>query len=289
MPNALTSTTFEGSVFLGSSNVAVAINRLNQRARVIVAGNKHLFEGRRVLDLASHDGRFSHLALACGASHVTGVEVREAHVQSADRNLAAIGHPASSYKFIQGDLVDFLRKSEPGAFDTILCFGVLAHLIETVEVFREVQRLQPKTFMLDGWQAREKLNLVERMRNHWVTEYVSATQLGGAPMRRSVFNPVRRLWQSLREPGYATGTLVFLYEDPTAAGATMHASGLMAWPTGSLIQMLFSHFGFEAGTIDWHAQGITDWTDIDDYRRGDRHTWIAAPNGSSPPLHATNP
>ncbi|MCW8060194.1 class I SAM-dependent methyltransferase [Agrobacterium tumefaciens] len=269
---------FDNSVFMDSSNVAVSTNRLNWRAEVLITRNKEAFVGKRVLDLASHDGRFSHAALMCGARHVTGVEARQEHVENARKNFAELGHSEHSYTFIRGDLVAFLRELEPGQFDTILLFGVLAHLIETVEVFREIKRVAPTYFILDGWQAREKLNLVERIRNHKVTEYVKATQQGGPPVRNSLTHKLTRYWDVLRNPAYKTGSLIFLYEDADAAGATIRKSGLMAWPSGSLIEMLFEHFGFVVHQVDWHAQGVGNWTDIGDYRSGDRASWVAQLN-----------
>src|SRR3954470_3000649 len=51
------------------------LNRMNERYEALFAGNRDIFKGARVLDLASHDGRYSFAALKTGAAHVTGVEV----------------------------------------------------------------------------------------------------------------------------------------------------------------------------------------------------------------------
>src|SRR5690349_21097322 len=52
------------------------LNRLNARFKVFMEPFKADFSGSRVLDLASHDGRWSYAALALGAAHVTGIEAR---------------------------------------------------------------------------------------------------------------------------------------------------------------------------------------------------------------------
>lgn len=50
--------------------------RLNLRHEAIFTENADLLSGARVLDIASHDGRWSMAALQAGAAHVTGVEAR---------------------------------------------------------------------------------------------------------------------------------------------------------------------------------------------------------------------
>ena len=51
---------------------------MNERYEALFASNRDIFDGARVLDLATHDGRYSFAALKTGAAHVTGVEVRQA-------------------------------------------------------------------------------------------------------------------------------------------------------------------------------------------------------------------
>ncbi len=267
---------YENSRFMSSSNVFVSSNRLNARSRVLIFENDGAFRGKRVLDLASHDGRFSHAALACGAAYVRGVEGRPEHVESAHRNLKDLGHDLSRYDMVAGNLVDHLRTVGVGEFDTVLCFGVFSHLIDQVEVMREVRRIAPSHFILDTWVAREKANWYERMRNHRVNAFVDATQLGKAAGRSKVLRWVQGLYSSSTDPAYTTGSLIFLYENPKAAGATIEASGLMAWATPKLVDMLFAHYGFDRQVVRWTEKGVADWTDLEDYRKGDRVSWVAS-------------
>jgi hypothetical protein len=266
---------FGQSVFLGSSNVNVSANRLNWRAEVLIARNPEAFIGKRVLDLASHDGRFSHAALACGADRVVGVEARAEHVEKAYVNLRGLGYDPDRYEFVVGDLVDHLRTVQPGEFDTILCFGIFSHLIEQVEILREIRRIAPEHFILDTWVAKEKWNFIERMRNHRVNAFVGVTQQGRRPEKNTLMNMVRSFMEYTTSSAYRTGTLIFLYEDSAAAGATIRSSGLMAWCTRSLIDMLFEHYGFEHQLINWREQRISDWRHLEDYRKHERESWIA--------------
>ena len=48
--------------------------RLNWRCEILLTRNQEAINGKRILDLASHDGVFSYACLKLGASHVTGVE-----------------------------------------------------------------------------------------------------------------------------------------------------------------------------------------------------------------------
>lgn len=64
-------------------------NRLNQRHRAFIAANEVIINGKRVLDIASHDGRWSFAALAVGARHIYGIEAREHLVSNAEGNFRA--------------------------------------------------------------------------------------------------------------------------------------------------------------------------------------------------------
>ena len=64
--------------FMEVSELKPKPDRLNERYEAMFARNRDIFDGARVLDLASHDGRYSFAALKTGAAHVTGVEVRQA-------------------------------------------------------------------------------------------------------------------------------------------------------------------------------------------------------------------
>jgi len=266
---------FTETAFLASSNVRANAHRLNWRAKVLISGNAKDFNGKRVLDLASHDGRFMHAALAHGAAKVVGVEARADHLDSARANLAKGGHSSDRYELVSADLVEFLKSVEPGGFDTILCFGVLSHLIEHVDVMREIARIAPSAFILDTWVALERWNLVERLRNHRVNAFVRRTQQGGFGKRSMLARVKAWLEDVVPSPQSRVGNLTFLYEDAAAPGATVRQSGLMGWANLTLVEMLFDHFGLTYERVDWRAQAVDDWNELEDYRRGNRESWVA--------------
>ena len=52
--------------FMEVSELVPRPERMNERYEALFAGNRDVFDGARVLDLASHDGRYSFAALKPG-------------------------------------------------------------------------------------------------------------------------------------------------------------------------------------------------------------------------------
>ena len=70
-----------------------------------------------MLDIASHDGRWSMAALDAGARHVIGVEGRPELVDAARATLAHYNVPQEMYSFLHSDIMPALAKFEPKQFD----------------------------------------------------------------------------------------------------------------------------------------------------------------------------
>ena len=90
--------------FLETSHTAATKGRLNLRHLAIIKENEDILRGRSVVDIASHDGRWSYAALEAGATRVIGIEGRQSLVENAKRTLAAKGVPESRYTMIKGDV-----------------------------------------------------------------------------------------------------------------------------------------------------------------------------------------
>jgi hypothetical protein len=123
--------------------------RLDWRWRAIIGAHHPLFDGARVLDLASHDGRWSMAALDAGASQVVGIEGRQSLVDHAKETFAAYGIERKRYRFVLGDVLEQMPTRKPGAFDLILNLGFLYHTPKHYEVFEQMCRLKPKAIVLD--------------------------------------------------------------------------------------------------------------------------------------------
>jgi SAM-dependent methyltransferase len=127
---------------------------MNERYEAIFASNKDILDGARVLDLASHDGRFSLAALKAGAKHVTGVEVRQSLVDKANENFAFYDQDPETYRFVCGDVFEVLAQ-EKFDVDVVLCLGYLYHTYRHTELMYHLHNLAPRHLIVDTMVSRE--------------------------------------------------------------------------------------------------------------------------------------
>ncbi len=134
--------------FLETSETAATLDRLNLRHRAIIEQNQSVLRGARVVDIASHDGRWSFAALDAGAAHVTGIEGREELVRNARRTFRAKGVPEEQFRFLKGDVHRRLLKPDIEA-DVVLCLGFLYHTARYVELFKGIQSTGAQYVVVD--------------------------------------------------------------------------------------------------------------------------------------------
>jgi hypothetical protein len=129
-------------------------NRMNERYEALFASNRDIFDGARVLDLASHDGRYSFAALKTGAAHVTGVETRQGLIEKAHEAFAFYGQDPRTYRFLRGDLFEVLAR-EKFDVDVVLCFGFLYHTYRHTELMYRIHHLAPRHLIVDTMVTRQ--------------------------------------------------------------------------------------------------------------------------------------
>jgi hypothetical protein len=134
--------------FYRTSSTAPETARLNLRYEAIVAENRDIFAGASVLDLASHDGRWSLAALATGARSVTGIEARPELVRGATKNLSEYGYGADRARFITGDVHQVLNTQEFDV-DVVLCLGFLYHTLRYNELLNGIRRTNARHLIID--------------------------------------------------------------------------------------------------------------------------------------------
>jgi hypothetical protein len=122
-------------LFYESSDTAASPVRLNLRHEAMITSNQDILAGARVLDLASHDGRWSFAALRAGAEHVIGVEARAGLVDAANKTFAEYGVPTQDYEFVQGDMFRILQERRFDV-DVVMCLGFIYHTLRYGELFR---------------------------------------------------------------------------------------------------------------------------------------------------------
>lgn len=134
--------------FMEVSELTPKPNRLNERYEALFASNRDIFDGARVLDLASHDGRYSFAALKTGAAHVTGVEVRRSLIDKAQETFSFYGQDPETYHFVCGDVFEVLAREEFDV-DVVLCLGFLYHTYRHTELMYRLHNLAPSHLIVD--------------------------------------------------------------------------------------------------------------------------------------------
>jgi Methyltransferase domain len=134
--------------FYETSHTTAFRDRLNLRYDAIFAENRALFDGARVLDIASHDGRWSLAALETGAKSVVGIEGKEKLVANAQANLAEYIDDESRYTFHTGDVHQVLA-AEKIEVDVVMCLGFLYHTLRYNELMRRIRDINPRKVIID--------------------------------------------------------------------------------------------------------------------------------------------
>lgn len=133
--------------FAETSKTGPSLSRLNARHRVLLHEQRDLLDGATVLDLASHDGRFSFAALHTGASRVVGVEHDPELVRRARATFAAHDVDPDRYRFECRDL--FEGFDDLGDIDVVLCFGILYHVNDHHHLLSNIAAVEPRTVLID--------------------------------------------------------------------------------------------------------------------------------------------
>ena len=134
--------------FFETSETFAYPSRLNLRHAAIFGENQDLFEGRRVLDIASHDGRWSFAALQAGAASVVGIEGRPELVEAANATFVDYGVAPERYRFIADDVYHALAE-EAWEFDVVMCLGFLYHTLRYNELMARIRACGPTHLLID--------------------------------------------------------------------------------------------------------------------------------------------
>lgn len=209
--------------FYQTSQTSPFPRRLNARHSAIIGRNADALRGQRVIDIASHDGRWTFAALQAGAAHVTGIEPRPELISRARETLAHYGVPPGRYELRQGDVFDVLDGSLRA--DVVLCLGFYYHTIRHAELLDRIERTGARLVVID-------------------TEVAPAMGEPSIPQGpRPVFdNPF--VVQLLQEP---------VDDQQMACADTLTRNGrtLVGRPSRAAIRFMAGHFGFEVSHYPW--------------------------------------
>jgi hypothetical protein len=135
--------------FYRTSISGVLPERLNKRHEVTIERHRDLLHGKRVLDIGSHDGRFSFAALQAGCAHITGIEARPHLIDAAEANFRRYGADPSRYRFYLGDVFDIMRREKIEA-DVVLLLGFFYHTSRHAELASLISRTGAEYIILDS-------------------------------------------------------------------------------------------------------------------------------------------
>lgn len=136
---------------MGTSTTANDPTRLGIRHRAIFESNAAIFRDAKVLDIASHDGRWTIAAIKMGAAFTTGIEVRPEMIRHAEENFAEYDIPHHAYRFINDDVFDVLKDGESHRIeaDVVMCLGFIYHTLRYQDLFTGIRALNPKYLLID--------------------------------------------------------------------------------------------------------------------------------------------
>ncbi|HWB57500.1 MAG TPA: class I SAM-dependent methyltransferase [Gaiellaceae bacterium] len=145
--------------FYETSETGASRGRLNLRYEAIFAENRDVFAGAKVIDIASHDGRWSLAALRTGAAEVVGIEARDDLVRAAEENLHRYAGGDGRCRFVSGDIFDVLGREAHDA-DVVLCLGYLYHTLRYNELLSRIKDVNPRYLIVDTSIVRSKRPVV---------------------------------------------------------------------------------------------------------------------------------
>jgi len=126
------------------------VPRMNKRFEALIEPFRSDIEGSKVLDLASHDGRWCYAFAGAGAASVVGIEGRQEMVDKfgdyPDADLRA------KIELRVGDLFEGMEAAIKAGetYDVVGVFGILYHVMDHFRLFQLVRKLQPKLVIVDS-------------------------------------------------------------------------------------------------------------------------------------------
>jgi hypothetical protein len=218
----------EFDAFLTTSRTHAIADRLNARYRAIIEHNLTAIAGRRVLDIASHDGRWSFAALKAGAVHVVGIEPRENLLRNAYATFDRYEVAGDRYTFVQADAFEALKNMNIQV-DTVLCLGFLYHTVRHVELADLISRTAASCAIIDTVIVPPSSQI--------------EPALGSAASNRRVYgnrSTVKLFKEAVEHESTA-------FRDST----TRNGENIVATPSREGLAFIMQHFGFEVEEFNW--------------------------------------
>ena len=225
--------------FYETSSTGPSKDRNNFRFNVLIHPHRELLRGARVLDFASHDGRWSFAALQMGASHVIGIEPNVHLVQRARESFRLYKIETDRYAFIEKDALSALREQK-FKVDVILAFGFLSVLSNQPAFFSLLRQLAPPHILIDTPVTLDRTPSLTLHRFH----------------ARALVNGV--------EIGATT--------DETCFGEF----NLGSVPSRSALALMLDHFGYDCQELEFAIPRGDESKEVSDYLEFTRGAFLAS-------------
>jgi 16S rRNA G966 N2-methylase RsmD len=150
----------EYPAFYETGTTGAGAKVLNLRFTPLIGNNLELLKDATVLDIASHDGRWSFAALKNGAKKVYGIEGKKELVQSSIENMKKYGIDEEKYNFVTGDIFEEIKKIPINKIDVVFCLGIFYHISSHMELLKEIKKLNPKYLILDTEITNSKSSII---------------------------------------------------------------------------------------------------------------------------------
>ena len=214
--------------------------RLNARYDCLIQRHVQHLRNRSVLDVGSHNGRWSFAALRAGARHVIGVEPRAALVDAGKQVFQEYGVPKDCFAFHVADSLTFLKATRPKV-DVVLLLGVLYHVHYHVTLLQELRKTGVQVLIIDTAIIPDR-----------------AVIPGEEKISRLIAEPVDDISNAADE--------IFL-------GAGKSVVGI---PSRGAVTFLLEMLGFEVSEVSW-VPYLKHWgaDELKDYAQGERTTFLA--------------
>ena len=170
------------------------IARLERRREFIVEPFVDEIKDARVLDLASHDGRWAYALAGAGAREVVGIEFRQELVDQ------FAGYPEGETRdrvsLIQGDIFEELPKLVAAGekFDVVTIFGVFYHIMDHYALLKQVKQLGARLVVIDSEFLTRAAPLIRVWMEDTDSPFRRSRPKRGRRRRRSA-SSAGRLWR----------------------------------------------------------------------------------------------
>lgn len=218
---------------------------LNARTQVLLAQNADSLQDKSIFDAASHIGTLSYASLLLGAKQVTGVDSEARTISTAQELFQNHKVAKDRYRFEIGDVLEFLERAGPDAFDTVLCFGMLYYTAEPYRLLKLMCRAARSCLLIDTFTAK----------------YAALT---GKDAAHILPNVTDNTWQLPTLLTTLTQSAKKDYTLPESFPYKDNPVSLTAFPTESLLELWFDSLGASYRKLDWSAYKKRDcsWRDL---------------------------